>query len=184
MKTNIIKFNLIISKALILLLTFFSLYACGNNSVDTSKYPQLMDIYNAVVTAYGDDYRPNSPIEKESLTTITGIKTDDIDEFIAEMPMISESLDTFIAIKAIKGKGTDIETELFKYQVFVANESFQYPLNQVKAKASKVIRQGDYVFFIMLGASNPAENPTEAEALTFAEEQTKIGTDVINAMFK
>ena len=175
------KFKKSISAVCLIALTVFSFVACGSGS---TKKPDLKDIHDAVVAAYGENYIPSVPMDKEVLVTATGVKAEDIEEFIAQTPTIDLSTDTFVAIKAVEGKGLDVETELIKYQVFVANESFQYPMNQAKAKASKVIRQGDYVFFIMLGASNPAENSTEEEALTFAKEQIKIGNDAIAAMFK
>lgn len=169
---------------IIMILSLFSFTACGNNSGGTTKEPPLKDVYDAVVAAYGENYIPEVPMEEESLVIATGINAEDISEFIAETPMFNLSSDTFIAIKAVKGKGVDIEKSMFNYQIWVANESFQYPANLAKAKASKVLRHGDYVFFVMLGASNQAENPTEEEALNFAEEQIKIGTDAIDAMFK
>lgn len=180
---NFTKYKILFSTILIIFV-IFSFSSCGNDITGTIKEPNLKDIYDAVVTAYGENYIPEIPMEKESLITATSIKTEDIDDFIAETTMFNVNTDTFIAIKAVKDKGIEVETALLKYQIWVANESFQYPENIAKAKASKVLRYGDYVFFIMLGASDRDEEKTDEEALTFAEEQVKIGTDVIDAMFK
>ena len=46
-----------------------------------------------------------------------------------------------------------------------------------------MVRHGDYVFFVMLGAFDESENSSEEEQQKFAEEQTKIGVDVIAEHF-
>lgn len=58
----------------------------------------------------------------------------------------------------------------------------QYPGNMAKVNASRVLRHGDYVFFLMLGAIDDAAE-TDEQAATFAEEQTQIAVDAIEAVF-
>ena len=58
-----------------------------------------------------------------------------------------------------------------------------YPMNVAKVQSGKVVRYGDYVFFVMLGDYDDRTDVTEEDNLKFAEEQTQIGLDVIASFF-
>ncbi|MEG2857500.1 MAG: DUF4358 domain-containing protein, partial [Clostridia bacterium] len=116
--------------------------------------------------------------------SLTKVSSSDIVEFIAEQPMISANIDTFIAIKAKSGAGARVESALRKYKASLTSpEACMYPSNIPKAQASQVVRHGDYVFFIMLGASNPRDEVDETAQLAFAKSQVQKGVNAINKYF-
>ena len=99
--------------------------------------------------------------------------------------MISTFVETFIGAKAKEGKGDEVETALNAYRDRLVNDTMQYPMNIAKIQASQVIRHGDYVFFVMLGAPTDAamEEGDEA-ALKSASENNQIAIDIIDGYFK
>ena len=143
----------------------------------------ISEIHEAVKAAYGENYIPSMAYEEQQLNEIYGINTDNVEEFILEAPMISAHVDTFAAIKAKEGKGEEVEAELNAYRDILVNDTMQYPSNLAKISASQVVRHGDYVFFVMLGAFNKDMDASEDEQAKFAQEQTQIGVDAINAFF-
>ncbi len=118
------------------------------NDIDGKLYAA----YDAVKTAMGTDYIPSRVIETQELTEIYGLNADTIEYVIAEGPMMSTHVDTFIAIKAVEGQGEVVETALNAYRDKLVSDTVQYPSNLPKIDASKVIREGDYVFFSMVGS--------------------------------
>ncbi len=145
--------------------------------------PTLQEVYDDVKTAYGENYGPSMMLETQQLSEIYGINMDNVESFIAEAPMMSAHVDTFFAIKAVEGKGEDVEKDLTAYQTSQQTEALQYPMNMAKVNASQVVRHGDYVFFVMLGAFDERTDATEDQQLEFAKEQTKIGVDAIAGHF-
>lgn len=144
---------------------------------------KLDDVVQSVKDAYGEDYIPSMEIPKEQLSDIYGLNLDDVEEVYAEGPMISAHVDTFIAVKAKEGKGEEVEKQLKEYHDYVLENSLQYPSNEAKVQASQVVRYGDYVFYVILGAFD--ENSTsEGEQAQFAKEQTQKGLDAIESFFK
>lgn len=143
----------------------------------------ISDIHEAVKAAYGENYVPSMAIDEQQLTEVYGINTENIEDFIMEAPMISAHIDTFAVIKAKEGKGEEVENEMNAYRDKLINDTLQYPSNIAKLNASRVIRHGDYVFFVMLGAFNNNQDATEDEQAKFAEEQVQIGVDAIESFF-
>ncbi|MGN9166251.1 DUF4358 domain-containing protein [Tissierellaceae bacterium HCP3S3_D8] len=155
---------------------------CAPKEVETNVV-DLNEIHDAVKEAYGEDYFPNRELTPEEIENLTGIKEDDMEDFIAESPMISVQADTFIAIKAKEGKGDIIEKSLEKYRTSLVEDSLQYPMNIAKVNGSKIVRHGDYVFFLMLGKIDERTEATDEERLEFAKAEVKRGEDVINEFF-
>ena len=143
----------------------------------------ISEVHEAVKAAYGDNYVPSMPFEELQLKEIFGVNTDNVEEFILEGPMMSAHIDMFAAVKAKEGKGEEVESELNAYRDMLVSDTMQYPSNLAKIAASQVIRHGDYVFFVMLGAFNEDMEATEDEQAKFAQDQTQIGVDAINAFF-
>ena len=143
----------------------------------------ISEVHEAVKAAYGDNYVPSMPFEALQLKEIFGVNTDNVEEFILEGPMMSAHIDVFAAVKAKEGKGEEVESELNAYRDMLVSDTMQYPSNLAKIAASQVIRHGDYVFFVMLGAFNEDMEASEDEQAKFAQDQTQIGVDAINAFF-
>lgn len=153
----------------------------GSNNVDVN----IDDIHEKIKSEFGEDYFPNMNVDLEELKAMTGLNFNEnhIKDFIAEIPLMSINVDTFIAIEAEEGKGDVIETVLNDHRQNTVDNSIQYPINQAKVNASKVVRHGDYVFFLMFGKFDDRENLTEDEALEFAEKEIKKAEDIISSFF-
>ncbi|MGJ0847062.1 DUF4358 domain-containing protein [Tissierella praeacuta] len=167
--------------AMIIMVTFLGGCATKENG---SKVVDLKEVHVAVKEALGEDYYPDRELTTEEIMNFTGIKAEDMETFIAESPMINVSVDTFIAIKAKEGKGDIIEEGLEKYRKYLIQDSFQYPMNIAKVNSSKIVRHGDYLFFLMLGKYDDREEATDEERLEFAKAEIQKVEDVINKFFE
>lgn len=146
---------------------------------------KLSEIHKAVQDAYKDGYIPSAPYDGKAMKSIFGVDESLYDSFLAEGPMISVNVETFVGVAAKEGKGEEVEKALNQYRDSLIADTMQYPMNIVKIQASQVVRHGDYVFFIMLGApSMESEENGEEAALLSAQENNKIGIDVIDGFFK
>lgn len=149
-----------------------------------SKVVDLKEVHKAVKESLGEDYYPNQEMTFEILENLTGINESDVESYIAETPMISMNVDTFIGIQAKEGKGDEIEAGLDKYKKNLVENSMQYPMNIAKVNSAKVVRHGDYVFFLMLGKFDERLEATEEEQLEFAKEEITNIEDTIDNFFK
>ena len=145
----------------------------------------LDDVLNKVKEAYGEDYIPSTAMDEQMLNDIIGLSPELYESYVAEMPMISTFVETFIGVKAKEGQGDGVEKALTEYRDRLVNDTMQYPMNVSKIQASQVVRHGDYVFFVMLGGPDDAalEQGDEA-ALKSEEENNKIAIDVIDGFFQ
>ena len=173
----------------LLLVSVFMLSACsgttGNADNEVKLDSQFLEkSHEAVKDAYGEDYIPSMPYELEQLKDIFGISVEDVDAFIAEGPMMSVHVDTFIAIRAKEGKGESIAAELEAYREKLIADTMQYPMNMSKINASTVYVVGDHVYCIMLGKINDNGNMSEEEALDYDKEQVKRAVDAIEELLK
>lgn len=134
--------------------------------------------------ALGDNYFPNTAMAPEQLEEILGLSLDKLEGYIAEVPMISTHVDTFIAISANKDNVKTVETALKEHRRYLLEESIQYPMNIAKIQASKVITIKNDVYFIMLGAYDDRDEITEEEALEFAKSEVKKIEDIIQKSYK
>lgn len=140
----------------------------------------LNEIHEAVKAVFGADYIPSMPYDEEMLQSVFGVDPAWCEAYIAEGPMISAHVDTFIAIKAKPDKVEDVKKALDDYYKYLVNESFQYPSNIGKVEASKVVAYDEYVFFISLGMipTNLEEQGDEA-IFKKAEELNQSAIDAI-----
>lgn len=151
----------------------------SENSTDSS----VGKIADAIKTAYGDNYIPSMDAPEEFMTGTVGLEADSYTEYFAQTPMISAHADTLIIVKAASGKTDEVKSKLEQYRDVLVNDTMQYPMNIAKINASKVVANGDYVAFILLGAIDEREDISEEEQAKFAEEQVAIGVDAFNAYF-
>lgn len=153
-------------------------FTCTVTVKKKSAKSELDDILSAVKKAYGEDYKPQTSMSKESLAEIVGLKSNLYDAVVAEVPMLSFNVDTFIAVHPAKGKINEVRQALEKYKKYLEEDAHQYPMNMPKVKASKVVIVGDYVFFIMLGKTNSTEED-EGKLLSFYHKQNAIAIEAI-----
>lgn len=164
-----------------------ALIGCGDKSGNgDSNKPEvsLENIFADVKETLGEDYYPDRDIDADELEAVYGVEMDDVEEFIAQSPMISVNIDTFIAIKAKDGESDDVKEDLDGYQEYLLDNSLMYPMNLAKVEASEVVQHGDYVFFIMLGAYDDRDDATDEERLTFAKAEVSKVKESINKYFK
>lgn len=170
---------------LVALMTISFLAACTPKDDGTAgKDVDVKEIHARVKEELGEDYMPEMSLSLDELADLTKFDKVNVEEFIAEIPLISVHVDTFIAIKAKAGKGEDVEVTLEDYRKYLNEESLQYPMNLAKVKSAKVVRHGDYIFFIMIGKPNDIEDQESAEALESSEAEVKKVEDIINGFFK
>lgn len=170
--------------AAIMVSTFLGGCGSKDNESNGSTNVDIKEIHEKVKNELGEDYFPDSEISNEQLKDQMEIDMDNVKEYIAESPMISVNIDMFIAMEAKEGKGEEVEADLNEYKEYMANNAMMYPMNIAKVSAAKVVRHGDYVFFIMLGKYDDRDDATEEEAFIFAKEEVKKVEDIINSFFK
>lgn len=144
----------------------------------------LEEIHTAVKEAYGENYLPNMEIPADILEAEFGLTKDLYAEVKAEQPMISTHVDRVVIVKAAEGKADAVEEALVEAREKKVNDTMQYPMNLAKIAASKVLRNGDYVAFLMVGAINDAAEVTEEDAKEFAENEAEKGVEAFNNLFK
>ena len=167
------------------MLTIFSLAACGAGEEEASaKDYTAEEIFDAIKNAYGDDFIPDADMIEEEYTETYGLNMDDVAEIKAQMAMISFHPDRIVVIKAKEGKGEAVEAALTAARDNLIQNGMWYPANLAKVNASQVLRNGDHVVFMMLGAVDENVEATEEDAAKFAEDQMKIGIEAFNKLFK
>lgn len=141
-------------------------------------------IFDKIKTAYGDDYLPDSEIDTEHLKEEFKLDKDLIEDQKGELPAIGFHPDRLLVVKAKKDKGKEVETQLKEARQSKIDDSMMYPVNAPKINAAKVVRRGDYVAFILLGANNEDVDAPEKEQAEFAVAQTQRGVDAFEEMFR
>lgn len=170
--------------------------ACGGNAgkpgtettqaqeSETAITVDLSDLLKDIQKAYGEEYIPSMDYDTDTLANVFGLEPDMYEEIIAQGPMITVNIDTFIALKAKAGQAEAAEKALVDYRQDLIDNSLQYPMNLPKLNTSQVIRHGDYVFLVMLGTPTmEALDEGEEAALESAKESNQIAIDVIDEAF-
>ena len=168
---------------------------------DVDNWPRLVQLAWIVCDAEGQTLRsrnaiiqPDGFLIPAAVAKLHGITTvmareqglplrEVMEEFAGEMCMISTQPDRVLVLKAVEGKGADVEAALNDVLSSIQAEAGFYPMNAAKANAAKVLRHGDYVCLLLVGAMDETSQ-TEEEAAAFAEEQVQIGVNAVNALFE
>ena len=150
---------------------------CGNSKKDEAKEIELSKVHQEIKDAYGENYLANMDYDSQILETVFGINPDWVAESIAQGPMMSAHVDTFIAIKATEGNVENVKKALEDYRQMNIDANMFYPMNLPKLETAEVYQTGDYVFYIMLGGYTDVED--ESGAKEFYTEQNQIAIDII-----
>uniref|UniRef100_UPI00405748D5 DUF4358 domain-containing protein n=1 Tax=Agathobacter sp. TaxID=2021311 RepID=UPI00405748D5 len=159
------------------------LAGCGNGGSSAKDIP-VEDILQAVKDAYGESYLPNAEMDAATLDEMYDIDMELMESYVAEMPMIGFHPDRVIIAKAVGGKGAELEEEFLDLKEYLIEDSFMYPANMAKTQAAQVVRNGDYVAFLLVGAANENMEASEEEQLKFAQEETQKAVDAFNSVFE
>ena len=155
----------------------------NNDSGNTTSITTTM-IMDAIKEAYGENYLPNSEIPTELLESEFGLTSDMYEEVKAEQPMIGTHADRVVVVKAAQGKAEDVEAAFNTAKDNKINDTLQYPMNLPKINAGKIVRNGDFVCFLLVGAINDNVDLSEEEAKQFAEDEVAKGVNAVNKLFK
>ena len=148
----------------------------------SSLTPQ--QVAKGVAKAYGSDYLPDMQMSEDMIYGLFSVDKNLVESAYGEAPAISANPDQLIVMKAARGKGAQLETAMNKARDQYVETAFVYPKDGAKLNASRVVRNGDYVAFIMLGAVDEAnDDVTSAEAIKFAQNEVQKGVNAFNAMF-
>lgn len=150
------------------------------------KVPSIKKIYNSIVQAYGENYVADYSLTTEEINERYGLSSKWYKAAVSDIPLISARIDTLVIVRAKNAKTKKkIKKKLQEYQRVQIEDTLQYPMNLLKAQASKVYTKGDYVCFFMLGfiSNELEETGTEEEQIKGFEEQNQIAVDAVNALF-
>lgn len=150
------------------------------------KAPSIKKIYNAIKEAYGENYVADMSLTEEEINQRYGLSSQWYTAAISDMPMISVNIDTLVIVKAKNAKTKKkIKKKLQEYQDVQINGTMQYPMNLLKAQASRIYTKGDYVFFFMLGfiENDLEETGTEEDQIAAYKEQNQIAVDAVKELF-
>lgn len=164
----------------LLILLILQTAACGQ----TAKDVPLETVYTGIKEAYGGDYRPDGEIPQELLENTYGLKNDMYTEIKAEMSMISIHPDVLIVVKAAEGQADNVEAALNTARDNAIQNTLQYPMNIPKTNATKVLREGNIIAYLTLGANGDFEDAQSDEARTFAENEAQKGADAFQKSFE
>ena len=159
------------------------LAGCKGGSGKEEKQPEVEEILKAVQEAYGENYLPDTDLDETALSQMMGMDLDSVESFAGQMPMIGAHPDWVIIAKAKEGRGDDLEAELTKMRTALVEDTLVYPMNIAKVQASQVVRHGDYVALLLVGAVDERLDISEEEALAFAKEETQKAVDAFEGCF-
>jgi hypothetical protein len=171
-------------KLILMLFVSFLLIGCAPNATLDFTEEEFDKAVAAVKAEYGEDYIPSAEINLQQLEEVYKINKDWIKKSYAEGPMMSLNTDMFIAIMATDGNVDKVEQALDDYREYLINESFQYPMNMAKVKSTQVYKVSNLVFLLVLGKYDDREEPTEEEALKFAQDEIQRAIDAIEEALK
>lgn len=164
---------------LLTLLLLLLLGACEPKAKDVS----LDTVYTNIKEAYGNDYKPDGDIPEELLESTYGLTSDLYTEIKGEMSMISMHPDVLILVKAADGQADKVEEALTAARDNAVANTLQYPMNIPKTGATKVLRQGDIIAYMTLGANGEFEDVQSDEAQQFAEAEAQKGAEAFEKSF-
>lgn len=171
---------------LLLFVYFFSGCGAEGDNAYSGEQAELAvgRIFDKIQEAYGDDYLPDTDMDAQTLQEEFALDLAQIDKYKAQVSGVSTHPDYLLVIKAKQGYGEEVEAQLNKAQQKQIEDAIVYPANRAKINASRVVRRGDYLAFILLGAINNDADMTEQQAAEFAAAQTQRGVDAFEDMFR
>ena len=157
-----------------------SLAACGtnsntNNNGNTNTTAAPAEIEQKIADAIGkDNYLCDTEIEKDWLQNSFQLDLSKIDSYVAKQNTISSvNPDTVIVLKTKEGyadKAVKLLNENFAQMVSYIR---QYPFGTAKVLNARLYQSGDYVIYVIAGASYDGED-SEAENKLALSEYAKI----------
>lgn len=154
----------------------------GSDSNDKNSTLSAKGLRDAVAKAYGENYLPDQAMDAEMIESEFGLTKDMYDEVVAEAPLIGFHPDRLVAVKAKKGKETEVKRALEDALLVMKEQQMQYPVNVAKVNAGRVLEKDGYYCFMILGQTDDTSE-NDDDAAKFAEEQINIGVKAFNDYF-
>lgn len=142
------------------------------------------DIINTVKAAYGTNYYPDTAMLEDRLNEEFPIDKSLIKEIKAEMPTIGNTPDRIVAVVANEGKGSEVEAALNSAKTALLSKTTETADDYAKISASRVVRNGDYVCYIMLGENKNIDGVSNSVKLDTARAEILKGVSAFESMFK
>lgn len=140
-------------------------------------------VLEAVRAAYGEDYLAGAELPAEVLEAQYGLTPDMYTEARGETAMMSVHPDTVIIVRAAEGRADDVEAALTAARRKKVEDTVQYPVNIPKTNASQVLRNGDYVAFLLVGAPLANADVNEEDIVRHFEDEIGKGVEAFNSVF-
>ncbi len=174
------KFLLLFMSAAIIL----SLAACGkgaDNGGTTTATPA--EIEQKIADAIGkDNYLCDTEIDKDWLQSTFQLDMSKVESYVAKQNSIgSVNPDTVVILKTKDGYAADAVKALNTYFAQIVDYVRQYPFGTAKVMNARLYQSGDYVIYIIAGASYDGED-SEAETKLAVSEYAKID-EAIKSVF-
>lgn len=154
----------------------------GSESNDKNSTLSAKGLRDAIANAYGDNYLPDQAMDAEMIESEFGLTKDMYDEIVAEAPIISFHPDRLVAVKAKKGKESEVKRALEDALTVMKEQQIQYPVNVAKVNAGKVLEKDGYYCFMILGQTDDTSG-NDNDAAKFAEKQIDIGVKAFDNYF-
>lgn len=152
----------------------------GQPGTEDGWSEEMEGLKAAAVEVLGDNYWPNMALDAEMLEAAFGITGEMYEDYLAEMPMMSAHVDTFVVVKAKADQVDAVKSALNTYRDVQISNTMQYPMNLGKVQASYVEQIGDYVLFVQLGGDDTeAMDKSEEAAITFCQDANQQVIDAI-----
>ena len=166
------KFLLLFLSAAIIL----GLAACGkgaDNGGTTTVTPA--EIEQKIADAVGkDNYLCDTEIDKDWLQSTFQLDMSKVESYVAKQNSIgSVNPDTVVILKTKDGYAAEAVKALNTYYAQIVDYIRQYPFGTAKVMNARLYQSGDYVIYIIAGASYDGED-SEAEAKLAVSEYAKI----------
>lgn len=153
----------------------------GSESNDKNSTLSAKGLRDAIAKAYGDNYLPDQAMDAEMIESEFGL-TKDMYDIVAEAPIISFHPDRLVAVKAKKGKESEVKRALEDALTVMKEQQIQYPVNVAKVNAGKVLEKDGYYCFMILGQTDDTSE-NDDDAAKFAEKQIDIGVKAFDNYF-
>ena len=174
-----------IALILLSLVMAFSIVACGkatdnkktddNGKGNTTVTATPAEIEQKIADAIGkDNYLCDTDIDKDGLQNSFQLDMSKVDSYVAKQNSISSvNPDTVIILKVKDGYADEAVKALNTSFAQVVDYIRQYPFGTAKVLNARIYQSGNYVMYILAGASYDGDD-SEAEAKLATSEYAKI----------
>ena len=165
----------------------FSMAACGQNGNDNKGKTDVtatpVEIEQKIADAIGEDnYLCDTDIDKDWLQNVYRLDLSQVDEYVSKQNSIgSVNPDTVIVLKVKDGYSDEAVKAINEGYAQIVDYIRQYPFGTAKVLNGRLYQSGNYVVYVIAGASYDGDD-SEAEAKLAASEYAKID-EAIKSVF-